>query len=177
MRAIAQRYGAALADVALAEGKAGHVRSELAGFVTMVRESAELRNFLYSPAVTAASKQGVVEKLAAKLEMSQTVRNFLFVLIANRRTQILEHIQEAFETEIRARLGQAEAQITSARDLSDGEKAGLAKALERLTGKKIEAKYNRDPDLLAGAVVRIGSTIYDGSVRGQLERLRNRLAT
>ena len=75
-----------------------------------------------------------------------------------------------------ARMGMAEAQVTSARELSGEERAGLVKALERITGKRIQARYGLDPALIGGAVVRIGSTIYDGSVRQQLDRMRVKLA-
>ncbi|MGB2669752.1 MAG: ATP synthase F1 subunit delta, partial [Candidatus Acidiferrum sp.] len=77
---------------------------------------------------------------------------------------------------IRQRQGIAEAEITSAAELSAAQKKKFAQTLERLTGKKIQAKYTLDPTLLGGAVVRVGDTIYDGSVRNSLNELRARLA-
>jgi F-type H+-transporting ATPase subunit delta len=99
------------------------------------------------------------------------------VVIDNRRTHLLPDILETFERVLRQRQGVAEAEVASAAEMSENQKAGLLRTLERLTGKKIEAKYSLEPALLGGAVVRIGDTIYDGSVRKQLNQLRVRLAS
>jgi F-type H+-transporting ATPase subunit delta len=176
LSAVAQRYAEALADVALAQGSAEAVRGELRALAEVVRGSADLRNFLASPAVPRPDKQGVMEKLVARMGGSRALRNFLFVLVENRRAALLGEISEVFEDVLHARLGIAEAEITSARELSGAEKEELLRALERMTGKKVEAKYGLDPELLGGARVRIGSTIYDGTVRERLNRLQARLA-
>ena len=175
MSVLAQRYASALADVAQERGNAEAVKGELGSFVTVLASSADLRNFLESPAVERASKQAVIEKLAARMGLGPAVRNFLLVILDNRRLRELEEIRKALDAELNGRLGIAEAQVTSARELSAAEKKDVVAALERVTGKKIEARYGTDAELIAGAVVRIGSTIYNGSVREQLNRLRTRL--
>ena len=177
MKALAQRYASALADVALSEKTADTVKNELAAFVDLVGDSADLRNFLASPAVPRNPKQAVVEKIVARLGASRTLRNFLFVLVENRRTQLLPEIQQAYERELQTRLGIAQASVVSARELSAAERAELEKALGKITGKRVQAMYGDDPSLIGGAVVWVGSTVYDGSVRTQLERLRARLAS
>jgi len=177
LRALAQRYAAALADVAIESGAAGQVKNELASFVGLLAESADLKNFLSSPAVPRATKQAVIEKLLARLGAGKTLRNFLFVVVDNRRSALLPQIQEAFEALLLSRLGVAEAQVTSPGELSAEQKADLTRALEHVTGKRVEARYTLDPALIGGAVVRIGSTIYDGSVREQLNRLQATLAS
>jgi F-type H+-transporting ATPase subunit delta len=177
LKALAERYASALADVALARGAAEAVKDELAAFTAVFEESADLRNFLASPAVARVSKQAVIEKLAARTGASQMVRNFLFVMADHRRTQELPQILQAFEEELRARQGVAEARVTSVGELTPAEKEELQHALERLTGKKIEARYHVDPALVGGARVQIGTTVYDGSVREQLNRMRERLAS
>ncbi|HJY88571.1 MAG TPA: ATP synthase F1 subunit delta [Candidatus Acidoferrales bacterium] len=177
MKALAQRYAAALVDVAMERGQPEQTKEELANFVRVFGESADLRNFLASPAIPRPSKQAVIEKLVAHMKASQTVRNFLFVLVQHHRSHLLTEIQQAFEEMLRARLGVAEAQVTSAEELTRKQKSELMSVLEGLTGKRIEARYDLEPGLIAGAVVRIGSTIYDGSVREQLDRLRARLAS
>lgn len=176
MRAVAQRYAGALADVAIKQGTAEKVKAELASFLALVEESPELRNFLSSPAVARPAKQGVIEKLVSRLGASPTLRNLLFVIVENRCSPLLPQIQQRFEAELHARLGVAEAYVTSARELSGEDKTDLMRALERLTGKRIEARYGIDPELIGGAVARVGSTIYDGSVRAQLNQLRTKLA-
>lgn len=176
MKALAQRYARALADVAVEQKMSEEIRKELAGFVELTQASADLRNMLASPAVAREKKHAVIDALAKRLKCSTALRNFLFVLVDNRRTGMLAQIQEAFEAQLLERLGVTRAQITTARELAATEKAELSKALERLTGKRIEAEYKQDPKLIGGAVVRIASTVYDGSVREQLNRLRTSLA-
>jgi F-type H+-transporting ATPase subunit delta len=131
---------------------------------------------LSSPAVERTEKHGVIEKLAARLSASRIVRNFLFVVVDNQRTHLLPEILQTFEDVIRQRQGMAEAEVTSAAELTAPQKKQLQETLERLTGRKIQAKYSLDPALLGGAVVRIGDTIYDGSVRNRLNQMRARLA-
>ncbi len=177
MSTLAQRYAAALADVALEEGTADQIKRELAAFASLLAESADLRTFLASPAVSRESKQGAVEKLVARLGAGKTLRNFLLVLVQNRRTSLLPQIQQAYGALVYARMGIAEAQVISVSELSDQQKADLRHILERLTGKRIEARYALDPALIGGAIVRIGSTVYDGSVREQLNRLGAQLAS
>jgi F-type H+-transporting ATPase subunit delta len=177
LKAVANRYARALADVVIERGTAEAVKAELAAFAKMAGESADLRNLLANPAVARTNKQAVVAKLVERLQGSQTLRNFLLVLVDNRRAALLDEISEAFEAELRARLGVAKAEVTSVRELSSGERAELVSTLERLTGKRIEANFDLNPELIAGAQVRIGSTVYDGSVRQQLNRMRSRLAS
>jgi F-type H+-transporting ATPase subunit delta len=98
-------------------------------------------------------------------------------VVDHRRTEMLPEIQQAFREELHARVGIVEAEVTSARELSAGEKNELTSVLEQRTGKKIEARFQEDGTLLGGAIVRLGSTIYDGSVRDQLNRLREQLET
>lgn len=177
MKALAQRYASALVDVAIESGAAQQVKKELADFSGLLDKSAELVNFLSNPAVARASKHAVVETLVNRLGASRTLRNFLFVIVDHRRSLLLPQIRDAFETLLYARLGVAEAQVTSVAELTADQKAGLTRVLERLTGKRVEAQYALDPALIGGAVVQIGSTIYDGSVREQLNRLGARLAS
>lgn len=175
--ALASRYAAALADVAFEQKSGESVKKDLAAFVDTFFGSADLRNFIESPAVLPEMKHKVIEELAAKMDLEPAVRNFAYVIVNHRRTEMLREIQQAFEAELNARLGIAEAEVTSARELNAAEKERMTKALERRTGKKIEARFRQDESLVGGAVVRVGSTVYDGSVREQLTRLREQLET
>ena len=176
MRSASQQYANALADIALEQGAAEPVLKQLSEFGAAFAESAELRTFLAAPGLSREAKQGVIEKLAARMGASKIIRNFLFVMIDNQRTPLLPGILEAFQQVIRRRQGVAEAEVSSTVNLSDAQKAQLLQTLERLTGKKIQAKYALQPELLGGAVVRIGDTIYDGSLRSRLNEMRARLA-
>ena len=176
MRTVSGEYAGALADVALASGRAETLRQEVQAAASLAASSPELRNFLASPAIPRDGKHALVEKLVARMGASQELRNFLFVLVDHHRTGILGEIAREFETTLLARLGVVQASVTSARELSGPQRQKLAGQLEGLTGKKIEAQYSVDPALLGGLAVRIGSTVYDGSVRAQLNRLAARLS-
>jgi F-type H+-transporting ATPase subunit delta len=176
LRSVAREYAEALADVAVAGKNAPALRQEVRAMAEVATASADLRNFLATPAIPREAKHGVAEKLVERMGGSTTLRNFLWVLVDHHRTGMIGEIATEFETALLERLGLAEASVRSARELTAGQKQQLASTLEALTGKKIEARFAVDPTLVGGVVVRIGSTIYDGSVRTQLERLGARLA-
>jgi len=176
LKSASLQYANALADIAMAQGAAEPVAKQLAGFGGLYAESSELRNFLASPAVAREAKHGVIEKLLARTGGSKIVRNFLFVIADHQRTHILPEIIAAFQDVVRDRQGVREAHIASAVELTTAQKAEMESTLERLTGKRVEAKFSLDPALLGGAVVRVGDTIYDGSLRNRLNELRARLA-
>jgi F-type H+-transporting ATPase subunit delta len=175
LSALAQRYATALADVAFERNNADKVRNDLSSAVAAYHESADLQNFLSSPAIGADVKKSFLRKLAQRMELGEEVRNFLFILVDHDRTELLRDLMPTFDSEMNARLGIAEAQVISARELSEDEKRELTTKLGRVTGKQVHMRYALDRDILGGAVVQIGSTIYDGSVREQLERLRTQL--
>jgi len=175
LRTVTGEYAGALADVALATGRAERLRQEVRSFAELAAASADLRNFLDSPAIPREGKQDLLAKLVGRMGASNELRNFLFVLVDHHRTGLLGEIAREFETTLLERLGVAEASVSSARELSAPQKQKLSGTLESVTGKKIEARYSVDPTLVGGLVVRIGSTVYDGSVRAQLEKLAARL--
>jgi F-type H+-transporting ATPase subunit delta len=176
LKSASLQYANAMADIAQAQGAAEPAARQLQEFGAAYAQSAELRTFLASPAVSIEAKHAVIEKIAARLGASKIIRNFLFVLADHRRTQLIPEVIAAFNDVIRQRQRIAEAVVSSAVELSVVQKKEMAATLARLTGKKIEAKYALDPALLGGAVVRIGDTIYDGSLRSRLNEMRARLA-
>src|SRR5712692_5042692 len=165
-----------MADIALAQGVADPASKQLQEFGAAYAQSSELRTFLASPAVSMEAKHAVIERIVARLGASKIIRNFLFVLADHRRTQLIPEVIAAFHQVIRQRQGVAEAVVSSAVEMSAAQKKEMAATLARLTGMKIETKYAHDPALLGGAVVRIGDTIYDGSLRSRLNEMRTRLA-
>jgi F-type H+-transporting ATPase subunit delta len=176
LKSASLQYANAMADIALAQGAAEPAAKQLHDFGAAYAQSAELRTFLASPAVSIKAKHAVLEKIVARLGASKIIRNFLFVLTDHRRAQLIPEVIAAFHEVIRQRQGIAEAIVSSPIELSAAQKKEIAATLARLTGKKIEAKYTLDPALLGGAVVRIGDTIYDGSLRSRLNEMRARLA-
>ena len=176
MKSASLQYANALADIALAQGAAAPVMQQLGDFAAAYASSPELRNFLASPAVSKAEKRGVAEKLSSRLGASKIVRNFLFVVIDHRRTHELPGIFQSFQQVVRERQGIAEAEIFSPMALNDTQKKEMTQVLEKLTGKKVQAKFSLDAKLLGGVLVRVGDTIYDGSLRHRLDEMRERLA-
>ena len=177
MSAVAERYAAALADVAVERKNSETIKGNLASFVEAFSSIADLRNALESPALNAEVKRKVIAEVAGKMGLDVAVRNFIYLVVDHRRTEILPEIEQAFLSELNERLGIVDAEVTSAHELNDDEKRQLRTVLEQRTGKKVEARFQIDGALLGGAIVRLGSTIYDGSVRDQLKRLREQLET
>ena len=175
MSAVADRYAAALADVAVAHNSGEAIRRDLAAFLETYYDSPELKNALETPSLEMDVKAKIIASVAAKMGLNDSVRNFAIVIVKNQRNHMFREIEQAFITELNRRVGIAEAEVTTARKLSDAERKELLAVLERRTGKKIEATFAEDSALLGGAVVRVGSTVYDGSVREQLNRMRERL--
>ncbi len=175
MKSASLQYANALADIALAQGAAEPALKQLTDFSGAYAESSELRNFLASPAVNREAKHAVIDKLVARLGASKIIRNFLFVVVDHGRAHILPEMVAAFQEVVRQRQGIAEAEVSTAIELSAAQKSEFAFTLERMTGKRVETKYSLDPALLGGAVVRIGDAIYDGSLRQRLNAMRAHL--
>jgi len=116
-------------------------------------------------------------RLIEPLGVSARVRNFLFIVIDHRRIHEFASIIEAFEHLADERLGFVRADVTSAHELTEAQRAALGVELSRLSGKQAKLRFTTDAAVMAGVVARVGSTVYDGSVRGQLERLRVKLGS
>jgi F-type H+-transporting ATPase subunit delta len=178
LSAVAARYANALADVVTAGTSplgAQDAVAELRSFEGVLKESVELQNALATPTVPASRKKAVVGRLADTLKLSRISRNFLFVLVDHRRISSLSDVIDTFELIVDERLGYARAEVSSASELSDPLRSSLNAELERLTGKRIRMRFAVDESLIGGVVARIGSTVYDGSVRGRLASLERRL--
>lgn len=177
MASVTSVYARALTD-AVIDSRADAMKTlqEAQSIDQLVAENKVLRDVWSTPSIPAEQKRGLLDAIVKQEGFSKIVRNFVAVLIDNRRIHFLAPIIKQFEIELNQRMGFAEADIRTARELTDQERRSLESHLESLTGKKVRARYSRDQSVLGGAVVQIGSTIYDGSVKGQLERLRDQLA-
>jgi F-type H+-transporting ATPase subunit delta len=175
------RYARALVDTMTAPGagKTGSdpqaIASQLTQFDTLLAGNSELQIVFSTPAVTTGKKKAILTEVAQGMGLDPLTRNFLNVLIDHDRMGLLGEVTEAFQTVLNERLGVAVADVTTAAPLDDIEKQELANALSAKTGKQIQMNFSLDPGLIGGVIARIGSTIYDGSVRGSLERLKTEL--
>jgi F-type H+-transporting ATPase subunit delta len=143
----------------------------------LVAANKQLRDVWAAPSIPAVQKRAVLDAIVEREGISKQVRNFVAVLMDHHRIAFLTAIVKQFALELDQRMGFAEVKITSALDLDESERLVLENQVQALVGKKVRAHYSRDASLLGGAVVRIGSTIYDGSVEGQLERIREALSS
>jgi F-type H+-transporting ATPase subunit delta len=178
MASVVGTYARAFADVVMSS-KADPARmlEELRTMVALLAESDQLRRVMENPSIPGEQKRAVLDAVINKVGGSRPVRNFVAVITDHRRLPLFSDIVKQVEQELNERLGFAEAQVTSARLLGDPEKQFLEAEIGKLTGRKVRARYQQDPALLGGAVVQVGSTIYDGSVNGQLERIREQLVS
>jgi len=171
------RYARAFAEVVIDQRlDPRKVEDELWAFVRIVDSVPDLRTVWENPSVEARQKHAVLDQIIKRIGGTRMLRNFVAVLIDHRRVAALPEIARQFELDLNERLGLADAEVTSARELSDGEKRVLEARVSEVTGKKVRARYNTDAKVLGGAVVKVGSTIYDGSIRGQLEKLKEALS-
>jgi F-type H+-transporting ATPase subunit delta len=172
---IARRYSSALADVVLKTGETETVKSELTQWAAMIAANAALYDALSNPAIPNAQKEKVLESLIEKTRPSRTTANFLRILLRNGRLTELTAINERFTVELEERSGIVSAKVTSARELPLQERSELHARLEKLTGRRVNLNFSLDENLIGGVVTRIGSTVYDGSVKTRLENLREQL--
>jgi F-type H+-transporting ATPase subunit delta len=172
---VANRYARALADVVGAGGDYLKVFEELREFESVYRENSELREALDSPAVPLPQKTKVLEAVNQVLGSSPVTRNFLRVLLTNYRLGLLAEALQAYHKIANDRLGVVQVIVSSASELSAAEREGVAARFRDLTGKQVELEFRIDGELLGGILAQIDSTVYDGSVRGSLARIRQQL--
>jgi F-type H+-transporting ATPase subunit delta len=176
--AVANRYARALVDAVTASAspvQAEEAVAQLRAVAEMIAGSQELRIALLTPAIPNSRKRAVIGRLLERMSVSGLIRNFIYVVIDHRRIGMIGEMSEAFELLMDARLGFVRAEVKSASALDARRSASLEAELSRLTGKRMRLHFTVDSALLGGAVARIGSTVYDGSIRGQLQQLRRQL--
>lgn len=174
--AVSNRYARALADVVSESGAdyRGMLR-ELQSFAVVYQQSGDLREVLETPAVAVEQKIKVVNAIAKRLGASKLAGNFLRVLVRNYRIRLLEEICAAFLRIANERLGVVQVRVFSATSLSPAEQQTLRDRFGAVTRKQVEMEFQLDTELLGGVLAQIQSTVYDGSVRGQLDRIREEL--
>jgi len=173
--AVANRYARALADVVARPGDYRAVERELEDFVAVYRRSAELRDLFETPGVPLEEKKKVLEVILARLETSKTSANFLRIVLTNYRMRALEEIVQTFRKIANQRLGVVQVKVFSAESLREAERRAVSARFEEVTGKRVEMEFHEQAELLGGILAQIESTVYDGSVRGHLQRIRQRL--
>lgn len=177
--AIVDRYASALADVVTSPTSPidpQEALRQLRQFDSLALESRELRTALASPAVPHSRKRAVIARLVQALSLAPVVRNFLFVLSDKRRLADLHWIVDSFDLQLDERLGFIRADVSAAAELDAPQLEQLTQKLAAISGKKIRMRFHVDPALIGGVVARMGATVYDGSVRGRLDKLSKQLS-
>jgi F-type H+-transporting ATPase subunit delta len=172
---MARRYAVALADVVSGRGEAREVQQELSAWEEMMRSNPQLLEVFRNPTIPYEQKRSVAAKLIARTSVRQTTSNFLQVLVQNHRLADLETINRIFAQELDRRTGTVAAEITTARPIPADAQQALRTRLAELTRKDVRLSFAIDEDLIGGVVTRIGSTVYDGSVRSQLQQIKEKM--
>jgi F-type H+-transporting ATPase subunit delta len=172
---IANRYARALADVITERRETNEVVSELDLFAGMMRQYEQLREVFASPVLPLERKRAILNELLARLKLRPTSNNFLHLLLNNSRLHELDQMLRALSRELDARTNIVSAEITTAREIGEQEKSMLRDKLKGATGKEVRLRFHTDPNIIGGIVTRIGSLIYDGSIKNQLAQMKRSL--
>jgi F-type H+-transporting ATPase subunit delta len=175
VQALARRYAAALADVVTTRGEAQEVRDELEAWETMTQSNPQLLEVFRHPTIPHEQKRAVLNDLVARTRVRPTTANFLQVLLQNHRLGDLSEVNRQFAQELDRRSNIVTAQVTTARPLARDAQESLRAKLSRMTGRSVRLEFEVDDTLIGGVLTRIGSTLYDGSVRGQLEQIKRKM--
>jgi F-type H+-transporting ATPase subunit delta len=173
---VARRYATALADVVLQRGEAREVQQELIVWADMLRSNSNLREVFANPTIGLDQKRAVLSRLIEIAKPRPTTANFLKVLLQNQRLTELGEINRKFAEVLDDRAGVVAARVTTARPVAAETRQTLQTKLSNLTGKSVRIEFDTDPEMIGGLVTRIGSTIYDGSVRNQLQQIKEKMA-
>ena len=177
MAAFVSRYASAFLDVVTsAKLDTAAIDAQWNDFLATWEGSPELRDFFSNPSAAAIQKVAILDKLNAKVGMVKELRNLIAVLINNNRVAAVAEVAAAYRQLLKAQQGIRPAEIVTSRELGAEEREALLAEVAKLAGGKVDAKFKQDPAILGGTVVRVGSTVYDGSLRGRLDRLREELA-
>ena len=169
---VARRYAKAMLDIGTEHGTAEELREQLDALAKLYQDSKPFRNALLNPSVKLEERRRVIKTMGQKIGLNAMLINFAQLLLDNDRFRVLPAIAEQYSAMVDARSGRVRARVTSAEPLDPVQQTRLKAALGKLTGKDVLLETEVDQAILGGVVTRIGTTIYDGSIRTQLETLR-----
>lgn len=176
VQTVARRYASALADVAMERGEAKEIKEEIDSWSSLITSNPQLGEVFANPTIPYDQKQKVLEQLIERSHCRETTASFLRVLLKNQRLAQLHAVAERFAQILDERGGIVSADITTARPISEQVRGALHESLVTATGRKVRLSYATDESIIGGVIARIGSTVFDGSVQSQLQRLAEELA-
>lgn len=169
---LATRYATALFELARDAGALDKVAADLDSLKTMIESSADLRRLVRSPVIGRAEQGKAIDAVLERAQIQDLTRRFVGVVAANRRLFSLEAIIAAFKQQLAKSRGELTAIVSTAQPLSDAQKSALDVSLRRAVGVKVAVEAKVEPELLGGMIVRIGSRMFDSSLRSKLQRLQ-----
>lgn len=173
---MSRRYALALADVLSGGGQERTIQDELISWERMISSNPELREAFANPTIPYEQKKGVLNELIAKTKVNPITANFLQILLKNQRLTVLGAINSRLATVLDDRAGAVAAHVTTANPVNEETKRVLSEKLSSFTGKTVRLSFDVDDSLIGGIVTRLGSTVYDGSIRTQLDQMEKTLA-
>ena len=173
---VARRYATALADVVAGKSDERSIKEELVGWELMIESNSQLQDVFANPTVPYEQKRKLLKELIGRTKVNPLTGNFLEILLKNQRLTALKEINGRFADVLDTRAGVIAAHVSTARPVSEDTKKALAEKLSRISGQKVRLSFNTDDSLIGGMVTRVGSTVYDGSIKSQLNRMEKVLA-
>jgi F-type H+-transporting ATPase subunit delta len=171
VQTVARRYAVALADVAISRGDERQVQSEIESWASMIDANPQLKEVFANPTIPYDQKRRVLQELSSRTRVGATTSGFLQVLLKNQRLAQLKEVVERFRLLLDERSGVVAARVTTARPVAPEQQQALQEALSSHTGKYVRLNFTTDETIIGGLVTHIGSTIFDGSIESQLQRL------
>lgn len=175
MRTSATRYAKALFDVAVRESDPARIEEDLTAIVQAMSDHGELRRALTSPAVPRNARVSLVSAIATRAGAQPPVAKLLAMLADRGRLELLPVLLEVYRDRLREHRHVVRASVTTAAPVAPEHLQSLESRLGGLTGKRVELTTTVDPSLIGGMVARVGSTVYDSSIRTQLQKMKQRL--
>ena len=172
---LARRYARALLDVGIDKGTHEKLAAEIDDLAVAYSAARDLQEALTNPVFPRAQRRAVLEAVLLRVGVSVETRNFVLLLLERERVQVLPAIARELRAMVDEKVGRVRATVTSARPLPAEQVAQIQSTLEKATGKKVLLDKAEDPTLIGGVVAKLGDTVYDGSVRSQLERMREQI--
>ena len=176
IRIVAKRYAKALVELSEEKNTVDKTKADLAAFVGAVDSQPALQRLFSSPVFTPENKKAVIKELSGKLDLQAATQRFVEHLAETGRIRFVKDVHEAFLALLSERQNRATVQLTTAASINAGELADIKKKLEALTGKQVDIDSKVDAAMIGGAKARIGSVIYDGTIKNQLAKMRDKLA-
>lgn len=177
LSSVALKYARALADVAFEQNLQGQILEQLYTFENLLTENPELPEALTNPAILFSSKRAIVEQIAERVAFSRIVANFILVLLEKARIHQFSQMVMAYQRVMDERQGILQGEVFAPEEVDSAVKKRLHETISALTGSTVKLNYHQDESLIGGLKLQIGSTVFDGSIRTQLDEIRKRLAT